>query len=84
MDACTYWPFAGTSANNAEQIAAQALDYLDHAIDTGMCMSTILADAYQSPPTTASVVARGTFVRELVRRAALQTKISSKAVQMSH
>ncbi len=60
------WPFAGAEATDLDQVKAQARDYLQHALTNGLCDSAILADAFQSPPTTASVVARAAFVGELV------------------
>ena len=63
------WPFAGSDATDLDQVKAQARDYLKHAITTGLCISAILADAYQSTPTTANVVARAAFVGELVAAA---------------
>lgn len=69
MKAFDLWPFAGSDAADLDQVKVQARDYLKHALATGLCVSAILADAYQSPPTTASVVARAAFVGELVAAA---------------
>lgn len=66
MKAFDLWPFAGSDSTDLDQVKAQARDYLTHALATGLCVSAILADAYQSSPTTASVVARAAFVGELV------------------
>lgn len=63
------WPFAGSDATDLDQVKAQAGDYLQHALANGLCISAILADAFQSPPVTASVVARAAFVGELVASA---------------
>ena len=68
LAAFNYWPFASfdVEANRAEK---QGRDYLHHVIKKGTCLSAVLADAYQSPSTTCSVIARAAFVDELVRLA---------------
>lgn len=69
MKAFSLWPFTDSDATDIDQVKQQARDYLKHALATGLCVSAILADAYQSAPTTASVVARAAFVGELVAAA---------------
>jgi len=63
-----YWPFA-CSTLDPDQAAQEGRDYLHEVLGGGLCISAVLADAYQSPPTTTSVVARSAFVAELVRMA---------------
>jgi hypothetical protein len=65
-----YWPFAGL-ALDPDQAAEQGCSHLHHVTTQGLCLSAVLADAYQSPPTTTSVIARAAFVGELVRLASI-------------
>lgn len=62
------WPFASTTVD-PDQAATEGRDYLHYAMKHGFCISAILADAYQCPPTTSSVTARAAFTGELVRLA---------------
>ena len=68
MAAFEYWPFASATVD-ADQAATDGRNYLHHVIKSGICISAVLADAYQSQPTTCSVTARAAFVGELVRLA---------------
>lgn len=68
MAAFEYWPFASATVD-PDQAELEGRDYLHHVIKSGLCMSAVLADAYQSPPTTTNVIARSAFVGELVRLA---------------
>ena len=68
MTAFEYWPFASSSVD-PDQAELEGRDYLHHVIKNGLCISAVLADAYQCPPTTCSVTARAAFVGELVRLA---------------
>lgn len=68
MKAFSLWPFVESDTDDLDQVKAQACEYLKYAIATGLCVSAILADAFQSPPTTVSVVARAAFVGELVAK----------------
>ena len=69
MSAYSMWPFAECEETDIELVKVRASDYFNHALSTGICISAILADAFQSPPTTTNVVARSVFVGELVSRA---------------
>ncbi len=62
------WPFASTTLD-PDQACVEARDYLHRAIESGICISAILADAYQCPLTPSNVAARAAFVGELVRMA---------------
>lgn len=68
MAAFDLWPFASTTID-PDQASVEGRDYLHHALENGLCISAILADAYQCPPTPSSVTARAAFVGELVRMA---------------
>ena len=65
------WPFAFTTATPdvaASEARKLARDML--ATPSGRCVSAMLADAYQCPPTPANVAARAAWVNEMAALAA--------------
>jgi hypothetical protein len=72
QERCNLWPLVNPTGSESE-IQDQAHCLAADAIESGVCVSAMLCDAYQCNPTTGGVIARSAFVGELVRLARLAT-----------